>query len=109
MSKVRVAAAQYNIECFREWDALEGKLASWVAQAAAEGARLVAFPEYAALELAGLVERRAAERRSPARHQLGPLPVPQDRRLEDSLLWVTDAVQPLIARYNSFVATLATR
>jgi predicted amidohydrolase len=109
MSKVRVAAAQYNIECFRDWDALEGKLASWVAQAAADGARLVAFPEYASLELAGLVERRAAERRSPDRHQLGPLPVAEDRRLEDSLLWVTDAIQPLIARYNSFIATLAVR
>lgn len=107
--KVRVASAQYQIECFREWAVFEAKLASWVEEAAREGARLVVFPEYAALELAGLVERRNAERRSPDRHQLGPLPVAGDRRAEDSLLWVTEAIQPLIAQYNSLIAALAVR
>lgn len=109
MTKIRVASAQYRIECFREWEALEGKLASWTEQAAREGARLLVFPEYAALELAGLVERRKAERRSPDRHQLGSLPVSGDRRLEDSLLWVTDEIQPLIPKYNSFLAGLSAK
>jgi predicted amidohydrolase len=109
MTRIRVASAQYPIECFRKWDALEEKLASWVEQAAREGARLLVFPEYAALELAGLVERRNAERRSPDRHQLGPLPVAKDRRHEHSLFWVTDEVQALIARYNSFLAGLSAK
>jgi len=108
-STVRIASAQYQIGSFREWDAVETKLRKWVEEAAASGAQLLVFPEYASLELAGLVERRMAERRSPDRHQLGPLPVPRDRRDADSLLWVTDAIQPLIPPYQLVLAELAAR
>jgi predicted amidohydrolase len=107
---VRVASAQYKIEFLRNWDTLEGKVAHWVEEAAGAGARLLVFPEYAALELVGLADSRAAERRSPDRHRLGPLPVQYgDRRRNESLVWATDAIQPLIPQYLSLFAALASR
>lgn len=106
---VRVASAQYEIECFLNWEAIEAKLESWIEEAAAAGAQLLVFPEYASLEMAGAADRRIEDRRSPDRHQLGPLPVPHDRRAEDSLLWITDAIQPLIPRYQALFAALAAR
>lgn len=51
--RIRVAAAQYPIERFAGLDALEAKIARWVAEAAAGGADLVVFPEYGAMEIAG--------------------------------------------------------
>lgn len=50
----RVAAAQYPIEALPDWDAYAAKLSRWVAEAAAGGAALAVFPEYAAMELASL-------------------------------------------------------
>src|ERR1051326_7573515 len=107
---IRVASAQYKIESLRNWGVLETKIAHWVEEAANTGARLLAFPEYAALELVGVADGRAAERRSPERHLLGPLPVQQgNRRREQSLVWATDAIQPLIPQYLSLFAALAAR
>jgi predicted amidohydrolase len=54
VSTWRVAAAQYPIEALADWDAYAAKLARWVAEAAAGGALLAVFPEYAAMELASL-------------------------------------------------------
>ncbi len=54
MSAWRVAAAQYPIEALADWDAYVAKLSRWVADAAAGGAVLGVFPEYAAMELASL-------------------------------------------------------
>jgi predicted amidohydrolase len=106
----RVASAQYRIEQLASWDQLEARITKWVEEGANAGARLLAFPEYASLELAGLVERRGPERRSRERHLLGPLPVDlEDRRQAPNLLWVTDAIQPLIPRYLSLFGTLAVR
>jgi predicted amidohydrolase len=49
-------------------------------------------------------------RRSPDRHCLGPLPVQYgDRRQGQSLVWATDAIQPLIPQYLSLFAALALR
>lgn len=107
---VRVASAQYRIEPASSWDALDGKLSSWVSDAANAGARLLVFPEYAAMELVGLVENRVAERRSPHRHLLGPLPVNlADRRRDPSLIWATDEIQRHVPKYLSLVAALAVR
>ncbi len=50
----RVAAAQYPIEALDGWDAYATKLSRWVSDAAAGGAALAVFPEYAAMELASL-------------------------------------------------------
>jgi predicted amidohydrolase len=47
-----VAAAQYPVEELTSFPAFEAKLSRWVSQAAAEDAKLLVFPEYAALELA---------------------------------------------------------
>ncbi|MBP6012978.1 MAG: carbon-nitrogen hydrolase family protein [Alphaproteobacteria bacterium] len=50
--KVRVAAAQYPIDAIASWEAYAGKIARWVGEAAGEGAQLLLFPEYAAMEAA---------------------------------------------------------
>lgn len=50
----RIAAAQYPIEALGSWEAYEYKLTRWVAEAAGEGAALLVFPEYGAMELASL-------------------------------------------------------
>jgi predicted amidohydrolase len=50
--KVRVAAAQYPIDPIASWSSYEAKIAQWVSEAAGEGARLLLFPEYGAMELA---------------------------------------------------------
>ncbi|MDL2344440.1 carbon-nitrogen hydrolase family protein [Deinococcus sp. MIMF12] len=52
---VRVAAAAYPVEYLPGWAAYEAKLSGWVAGAAGQGARLLVFPEYAALELIALL------------------------------------------------------
>ena len=57
---VRVAAAQYPIERPASWSALCDKLERWVAQAAAGGADIVVFPEYGAMEIAGVEADRVA-------------------------------------------------
>lgn len=49
-----VAAAAYPIEFLPDWAGYEAKLRGWVADAAGEGADLLVFPEYTAMELAGL-------------------------------------------------------
>jgi predicted amidohydrolase len=108
--KIRVASAQYTLEPNREWSALADKLDSWVGEAARAGARLLVFPEYGSLELFRLVDRRVKERRSPERHLLGPLPIASsDRRKTESLLYITEAIQPLVPRYLAHHAALAAR
>jgi predicted amidohydrolase len=58
---VRIAAAQYPIgqpESFADWQA---KVAAWVADAAGQGAQLLVFPEYAAMELAAINTATASD------------------------------------------------
>ena len=57
---VRAAAAQYPIEEMTAFAAIEEKLARWVEEAVAQGAQLLVFPEYAAMELARLAGRETA-------------------------------------------------
>jgi len=52
---IRVAAACYPIDRLRRWRDYADKLARQVTAAAANGAQLLLFPEYAALELAALI------------------------------------------------------
>jgi predicted amidohydrolase len=52
MTSLTIAAAQYPIEPLRTLGACRDKLARWVAEAVAEGAQLLVFPEYAAMEYA---------------------------------------------------------
>ncbi|WP_313804809.1 carbon-nitrogen hydrolase family protein [Sphingobium sp.] len=53
MTDLRIAAAQYPIERLPSYGAWEAKLSRWVFEAAEQGAQLLVFPEYAAMELAG--------------------------------------------------------
>ncbi len=54
---VRIAAAQYPIEQFASIDGYEAKLSRWVAAAVSDGAQLLVFPEYGAMEYAGACGR----------------------------------------------------
>lgn len=51
---MKIAAAAYPIDHLASWAAYEDKLAAWVAEAAGNGADLLVFPEYGAMELASL-------------------------------------------------------
>lgn len=52
---VRIAAAAYPVDLHADWAAYEAKVTAWVAEAVGQGAQLLVFPEYAALELIGLL------------------------------------------------------
>jgi len=54
MTAFKLALAQYPIEQLGSFDDWRAKIASWVAEAAGAGAKLLVFPEYAAMELAAL-------------------------------------------------------
>lgn len=51
---LRIAAAQYDIGYFADWNDYERKVESWVERAVANGAQLLLWPEYASLELVSL-------------------------------------------------------
>ena len=55
--KMKIAAAQYNVDFLQEWRNYEAKTTRWVEEAAAENAQILLFPEYASLELASLFSR----------------------------------------------------
>ncbi|MEI2807137.1 carbon-nitrogen hydrolase family protein [Albidovulum sp.] len=57
---MKVAAAAYPLDWFESWADYETKIAHWVAEAAAQGAGLLVFPEYGAMELASLGGREVA-------------------------------------------------
>jgi predicted amidohydrolase len=58
--RVIVAAAQYPLERLPDLTAVKAKYARWAAEAAAQRARLLVFPEYGLMELAGTCEDRIA-------------------------------------------------
>jgi predicted amidohydrolase len=51
---MKIATAAYPLDVLQSWDMYHDKLSAWVDQAAGEGADLLVFPEYAAMELATL-------------------------------------------------------
>jgi predicted amidohydrolase len=51
---MKIAAAAYPLEWHDRWNDYVGKLRLWVRTAAEEGAELLVFPEYGAMELASL-------------------------------------------------------
>lgn len=55
-----IAAAAYPLDWFDDWAGYQAKLSAWVADAAGQGAGLLVFPEYAAMELASLGGRAVA-------------------------------------------------
>jgi predicted amidohydrolase len=108
---VRVAAAQYPIEPIRTWDSYRMKLQRWVAEAADNGAELLVFPEYAAMELVSMFGlRRKRDRRSPRRYTLGSLPVTRaERRERPSLEREAQVLQDLLPAFWALHAELACR
>lgn len=57
---MKIAAAAYPLDFFASFDAYAAKVTEWVARAAAEGAQLLVFPEYGAMELGSLGGRDVA-------------------------------------------------
>ncbi len=51
---MKIAAAAYPLDFLRDFAAYEAKISDWVGQAVAQGADLLVFPEYGAMELASL-------------------------------------------------------
>ena len=51
---MKIATAAYPLDILTSWAQYEDKLAHWVAEAAVQGAELLVFPEYGAMELATL-------------------------------------------------------
>jgi predicted amidohydrolase len=51
---VTIAAAAYPLDWFDDFDAYAAKITRWVETAADQGAQLLVFPEYGAMELASL-------------------------------------------------------
>ena len=60
MATLAIALAQYPIDAPSDRAAWEGGLRRWVREGARDGARLLVFPEYGAMALAGLAGRDAA-------------------------------------------------
>lgn len=52
---MKIATAAYPLDHLTSWAQYEDKITDWVAEAAEEGADLLVFPEYGAMELATLV------------------------------------------------------
>lgn len=57
---MRVATAAYPLDWFDDWSAFEAKARAWISDGAGQGAELLVFPEYGAMELATLAGRGAA-------------------------------------------------
>lgn len=51
---MKIATAAYPLDVLSSWGQYEDKLGRWVAEAAGQGAELLVFPEYGAMELATL-------------------------------------------------------
>ena len=51
---MKIATAAYPLDVLQSWGQFEDKTAGWVAKAAGQGADLLVFPEYGAMELATL-------------------------------------------------------
>ncbi|KNG95269.1 carbon-nitrogen hydrolase family protein [Pseudaestuariivita atlantica] len=57
---MRVATAAYPMDFLSDWQGYATKLTHWVSEAAGQGAGLLVFPEYGAMELATLAGAEAA-------------------------------------------------
>ena len=57
---MKIAAAAYPLDFFDDWSGYEAKITAWVDDAISQGAELLVFPEYAAMELSSLGGREVA-------------------------------------------------
>ncbi len=57
---MKIATAAYNLDWLDSWAQYEDKLDAWVSKAAGQGAELLVFPEYGAMELSTLAGAEGA-------------------------------------------------
>ncbi len=57
---MKIATSAYPIDWLDDWQAYDDKITRWVEEAAGNGADLLVFPEYGAMELASLGGKAAA-------------------------------------------------
>ncbi len=67
---MKIAAAAYPLTYFTDFAEYRAKVEAWVADAAGQGAQLLVFPEYGAMELASLGGRAVAEDIEAALHEV---------------------------------------
>lgn len=67
---MKIAAAAYPLTYFNSFAEYEAKIADWVADAVGQGAQLLVFPEYGAMELASLGGRAVAQDIEAALHEV---------------------------------------
>lgn len=67
---MKLAAAAYPLTAFTHFDDFAADLGAWVAGAAANGADLLVFPEYGAMELASLGGRAVSQDLEAALHEV---------------------------------------
>jgi predicted amidohydrolase len=67
---MKIAAAAYPLTFFDNFEQYRAKITAWVADAAAQGAELLVFPEYGAMELASLGGRAIAKDIEAALHEV---------------------------------------
>lgn len=67
---MRIAAAAYPLTHFHSFEGYSAKITAWVAEAAGQGAELLVFPEYGAMELASLGGRVVAGDIEAALHEV---------------------------------------
>ena len=67
---MKLAAAAYPLTWFDHFDDAAAHLGAWVAKAADQGASLLTFPEYGAMELASLGGRAVSEHLEAALHEV---------------------------------------
>lgn len=60
LERMKIATAAYPLDPLPDWAAYKTKLTDWVSNAAGQGAELLVFPEYGALELSMLAGPEAA-------------------------------------------------
>jgi predicted amidohydrolase len=73
MSRIRIAAAQWPVFAPTDWAMFETRLERWVADAAAQAAKLLVFPEYGAMSLTGLFSVAVQQNLSAQLEALQPL------------------------------------
>jgi predicted amidohydrolase len=67
---MKIAAAAYPLTFFDDFEHYRTKITAWVADAARQGAELLVFPEYGAMELASLGGRAIAKDIEAALHEV---------------------------------------
>ena len=67
---MKLAAAAYPLTAFDHFDDFAAHLGGWIGDAAGQGAELLVFPEYGAMELASLGGRTVSENLEAALHEV---------------------------------------